>query len=125
MSGNEDFTLWRHLADEAKGGRLYLDDSVSRDCLLAVENRIQVYKECRTVLTNAAYVSGLGDFPCAEDLAKMLGAKAIGGEGDFDSALAEHITVLELIRDTIKVSVDRLVEQERVNAQALANIQVD
>ncbi|MGW4327558.1 hypothetical protein ACWEKR_16870 [Nocardia sp. NPDC004573] len=122
---NEDITLWRFLADEAKGGRLYLDDSVARDCLEAVEDRIHVYREGRDMLKRMSNVSGLGDFPCADDLAKMLGAKAIGGEGDFDSALAEHITVLELIRDTIKVSVDRLVEQERVNAQALANIQLD
>ncbi|WP_406270501.1 hypothetical protein OH799_28855 [Nocardia sp. NBC_00881] len=124
MSGNEDITVWRYLADQAKAGHLILDDSVSRDCLKACEDRIQVYKDCRTLLNNMSYVTGLGDFPCADELAKMLGCKAIGGEGDFESALAEHISVLELIRDTIKVSVDRLVEQERVNAQTIANIQV-
>ncbi|MEV6322974.1 hypothetical protein AB0M45_17520 [Nocardia sp. NPDC051787] len=125
MGTSEDVTLWRYLADEAKAGRLYLDDSVSRDCLKACEDRIQVYTECRMMLGNMDKVTGLGDFPCADELAKMLGLKASGGEGDFDSALAEHITVLELIRDTIKVSVDRLVEQERVNAQALANVQIN
>ncbi|WP_040774524.1 hypothetical protein [Nocardia pneumoniae] len=125
MAVNEDVTLWRYLADEAKAGHLYLDDSVSRDCLKAVEDRIGVLNKCRRLLRNMDKVTGLGDFPCADELAKMLGAKAIGGEGDFDSALAEHITVLELIRDTIKVSVDRLVEQERINAQALANVQVN
>ncbi|MEU4342687.1 hypothetical protein AB0H00_15685 [Nocardia sp. NPDC023852] len=121
---NEDVTLWRYLADEAKSGRLYLDDSVSRDCLKACEDRIRVYNECRSMLKIMSNVTGLGDFPCADELAKMLGTKAIGGEGDFDSSLAEHIAVLEGIRDTIKVSVDRLVEQERVNAQTIANIQV-
>ncbi|MGK8511962.1 hypothetical protein ACRS5S_29390 [Nocardia asiatica] len=122
---NEDITLWRYLADDAKAGRLYLDDSVSRDCLKACEDRIRVFTECRSMLRTMQRVTGLGDFPCADELAKMLGFRAIGGEADFDSALAEHITVLELIRDTIKVSVDRLVEQEQVNAQALVNIQVD
>jgi hypothetical protein len=29
MSMQEDITLWQYLADEANGGRLYLDDSVS------------------------------------------------------------------------------------------------
>jgi hypothetical protein len=50
----------------------------------------------------------------------MLGAKAVGGVGDFDSAFAEHIQVLELIRDTIKHSVDRLVDHDQQNAGTIA-----
>ncbi|WP_433711294.1 hypothetical protein ACQP2U_34265 [Nocardia sp. CA-084685] len=70
------------------------------------------------------HVTGLGKYECADQLAKMLGEKAIGGDGDIDSALAEHIEVVNLIRDTIKVSVQRISEQEQQNAQSTAGIQI-
>ncbi|WP_062999404.1 hypothetical protein [Nocardia mikamii] len=120
MSSNDDISLWQHLAEESKAGRLDLDPSVSRDCLKACEDQIQVYKECQTMLGNMTHVSGLGDFPAADQLAKMLGAKAKGGEGDFNTAFTEHIQVLELIRDTIKHSVDRLVDHDEQNAGTIA-----
>lgn len=120
MTATEDVFLWKYLAEESKAGRLDLDPSVSGDCLKACEDQLAVYHECRNMLKNMSHVSGLGDFPAADELAKMLGAKAIGGAGDFDSAFAEHIQVLELIRDTIKHSVDRLVDHDQQNAGTIA-----
>ncbi len=118
---SNDISLWKFLSEESKAGRLDLDPSVSSDCLKACEDQLEVYRECRNMLGHTSNVTGLGDFPAADELAKMLGAKAIGGEGDFDTALAEHIEVLTLIRDTIKCSVDRLVHRDQQNAADLAN----
>ncbi|MEU7765147.1 hypothetical protein AB0B25_08500 [Nocardia sp. NPDC049190] len=70
----------------------------------------------------AARVGGFGKFDCADELAKMLGAKAIGGDGDVDSALKEHIEILTLMRDTIQTSVDRISAQDEVNAQNTSNL---
>ncbi|WP_063046638.1 hypothetical protein [Nocardia pseudovaccinii] len=121
---DEEITRWRHLADEAQAGRLTLDPSVANDCFAACEKQIQVYEDCRTLLRRMDRVTGLGKFDCADALAKMLGEKAIGGDGDVDSALAEHIEVVKLIRDTIKVSVVRLTERDQQNAQGIAGIQI-
>jgi hypothetical protein len=122
MAEDQDKTLWKYLSEEAKAGRLDLDPSVSNDCLKACEDELQVYRNARKMLTRLADVSGFGDFPAADALAKMLGAKAVGGEGDFDSALAKHIEVLELIRDTIKYSVDRLVDHDHSQAAGITTV---
>ncbi|MFI7669717.1 hypothetical protein [Nocardia sp. NPDC049526] len=124
MSMDEEITRWRHLADEAQAGRLTLDPSVANDCYAACEKQIRIYEDCRYLLHQMNHVTGLGKFECADQLAKMLGEKAIGGDGDVDSALAEHIEVVKLIRDTIKVSVQRISEQEQQNAQSIAGIQI-
>ncbi|PPJ07775.1 hypothetical protein C5E51_16425 [Nocardia nova] len=120
MAQSEDITLWKFLAEESKAGRLELDPSVSRECLKACEDQLAVYRDCRQMLGNMSNVTGLGDFPAADQLAKMLGAKAVGGEGDFDTAFRDHIEVLQLIRDTIKHSVDRLVDHDQQNAGTIA-----
>ncbi|ATL66162.1 hypothetical protein [Nocardia terpenica] len=122
MVDNQDVTLWKYLSGESQAGRLDLDPSVSKDCLAACENEIRVYESARAMLRTVAYVSGFGDFPASDELAKMLGAKAIGGEGDFDSALAKHIEVLGLIRDTIKHSVERLVDNDKSQADRIARL---
>ncbi|MEG8183783.1 hypothetical protein GZH49_35530 [Nocardia terpenica] len=122
MVGNQDVTLWKFLSGEAQAGRLDLDPSVSQDCLTACENELGVYNDARKMLRDAAYVSGFGDLPASDELAKMLGAKAIGGEGDFDSALTKHIEVLGLIRDTIKHSVERLVDNDKSQADRIARL---
>jgi hypothetical protein len=119
MADNQDVTLWKYISGESQAGRLDLDPSVSKDCLAACENELELYRDARTMLRQLSHVSGLGDFPAAEELAKMFGLKAMGGEGAFDSSLAKHIEVLELIRDTIKYSVDRLVDHDRAQAAAI------
>ncbi|WP_433629738.1 hypothetical protein [Nocardia sp. CA-120079] len=119
-----EITRWRHLADEAQAGRLTLDPSVANDCYAACEKQIQIYEDGRDLLKRMSTVTGLGRFECSDQLAKMLGEKAVGGDGDVDSALAEHIEVVKLIRDTIKVSVQRITEQDQQNAQSIAGIQI-
>ncbi|MEV0248269.1 hypothetical protein AB0H76_16860 [Nocardia sp. NPDC050712] len=113
---NEQVSRWRYLADEAKSGRLYLDSSVAKECRDACNRQIDLYTEARRDLNQLRTVSGFGKFDCARLLEKMLGMKAIGGDGDVDTALKEHIAVLELIRDTIQVSVDKYEAQDTVNA---------
>lgn len=120
MADAQDVTLWKYLAGESQAGRLDLDPSVSNDCLKACEDELMVYRNVRAKLGGAANVSGLGDFPCSDQLGKMFGLKAVGGEGSLDAALASHIEVLELIRDTIKYSVARLVDHDQAQAAAIS-----
>lgn len=115
----EQTKLWRHLADEAAAGRLYLDSDVVAGCRDACNRQIDLYESVRRDLRWLANVGGFGDFDCADALATMLGAKAIGGDRDVDTALREHIEVLMLIRDTIEVSVDRLTAQESLNRNGI------
>lgn len=120
MADDQDVTLWKYLSGESQAGRLDLDPSISKDCLTDCENELAVYREARRLLLQLSHVSGLGDLPAADELSKMFGLKAIGGDGDFDSSLAKHIEVLELIRDTIKYSVDRLVDHDQAQAAAIS-----
>ncbi|MGW4365902.1 hypothetical protein ACWEKT_09670 [Nocardia takedensis] len=84
--------------------------------------QIDLYTQCRTDLQMMTRVTGFGRFECADKLADMFGQKAVGGEGDVDSALAEHIEVLQLMADTIKVSVKTIEEQDQVTGQALGDV---
>ncbi|MBF6468897.1 hypothetical protein IU427_27580 [Nocardia beijingensis] len=122
MDLEEARSRWQFLASEAKGGRLYLDPSVAKECRDACDKQIQLYQDLRNDLLYMRKVTGLGRFDCADELANMLGAKAIGGDGDVDSALKEHIEVLTLIRDTIQISVDRIGAQDDSTAQDTSNL---
>ncbi|MGO4649123.1 hypothetical protein AB4305_29880 [Nocardia sp. 2YAB30] len=122
MAMEEEVSRWRYLADEAKAGRLYLDREVAKGCSDACDRQIQLYNSLRNNLKDVDTVTGLGKFDCSDELAKMLGAKAIGGEGDVDSALKEHIEVLTLMRDTIQISVDRIVAEDETNSQNTNNL---
>ncbi|MFC9892089.1 hypothetical protein ACFVMC_00205 [Nocardia sp. NPDC127579] len=119
---NEEMTRWSFLAEEAKAGRLLVDKSVAKDCRDACNKQIALYERLLTSLEFMSRVTGLGRFDCADKLAEMLGAKAIGGEGDFYSAITAHIAAVTLIRDTIEVSVARYDAQDQAAAAAQDNL---
>ncbi|WP_433601512.1 hypothetical protein ACQPXH_07150 [Nocardia sp. CA-135953] len=124
MGMQEDITLWQYLSEEAKAGSLSLDDSVARRCRTAIDNQINVYTECLENVQQMARVTGLGEFACGKELAKLLGLKANDpeGDGDLNTALRDHIRVLGLMGDTIQSSLDRLQEQDTSNAQDFGRI---
>ncbi|WP_194829013.1 hypothetical protein [Nocardia sp. XZ_19_231] len=118
MAANDEKSRWQYLNEEAKAGRLYLDPSVAKSCRDASNKQIDLFLELKGDLKSVSSVTGLGRFNAADELAKMLGMKAIGGERDFDTAFKEHIEVLTLIRDTIEISVKKYEEQQIAQAQA-------
>ncbi|MBF6226175.1 hypothetical protein IU470_13840 [Nocardia abscessus] len=122
MALEEEKSRWQFLAGEAQSGRLYLDPSVAKACRDACDRQIRLYQDARNDLIRMTRVTGLGQFECADELARMLGDKAVGGDGDVDSALEEHIEVLTLMRDTIQISVDRIGAQDDSNAQDTSNL---
>ncbi|MGW0326993.1 hypothetical protein [Nocardia sp. NPDC003183] len=121
MAPTEEKSRWQFLNEEAKAGRLYLDASVAKSCRDASNKQIALFGQLKTDLRMLSSVTGLGRFNCADELAKMLGMKAVGGERDFDTAFKEHIEVLELIRDTIEISVKKYEDQQVAQAQALTS----
>ncbi|MFF2082370.1 hypothetical protein ACFVVM_01250 [Nocardia sp. NPDC058176] len=116
----DEKSRWETLKSEAEAGRLYLDPSVATSCRDASNKQIALFHDLQRNLSALSSVSGLGRFDCADELAKMLGMKAIGGERDFDTAFKEHIEVLELIRDTIEISVKKY-EQQQADQVAATN----
>ncbi|MFC8385763.1 hypothetical protein [Nocardia sp. NPDC057272] len=118
MASNDEKSRWQYLNEEAKAGRLYLDPSVATSCRDASNRQIDLFNTLKNELQHVATVTGLGRFTAADELAKMLGMKAIGGERDFKTAFEEHIAVLELIRDTIEISVKKYEDQQIAQAQA-------
>ncbi|MEU4411604.1 hypothetical protein [Nocardia salmonicida] len=113
-----DKSRWETLKSDAESGNLYLDPSVSTSCRDACNKQITLFSELKQSLSSLSSVSGLGRFNAADDLAKMLGMKAIGGERDFNTAFEEHIQVLTLIRDTIEISVKKYEDQQVAQVQA-------
>ncbi|MFD4354303.1 hypothetical protein ACFWPX_17245 [Nocardia sp. NPDC058518] len=118
MASNDEKSRWQYLNEEAKAGRLYLDPSVATSCRDASNRQIDLFNTLKNELQHVSTVTGLGRFTAADELAKMLGMKAIGGERDFKTAFEEHIAVLELIRDTIEISVKKYEDQQIAQAQA-------
>ncbi|MFD6401023.1 hypothetical protein [Nocardia sp. NPDC060249] len=118
MTSEDEKSRWQYLNEEAKAGRLYLDPSVATSCRDASNKQIDLFIQLKNDLQYVSSVSGLGRFNAADELAKMLGMKAIGGERDFDTAFKEHIEVLTLIRDTIEISVKKYEDQQTAQAQA-------
>ncbi|MFE1594951.1 hypothetical protein [Nocardia sp. NPDC058705] len=121
MAPTDEKSRWQYLNEEAKAGRLYLDPSVATSCRDASNTQIALFTQLKNELQMLASVTGLGRFTAADELAKMLGMKAIGGERDFKTAFEEHIAVLELIRDTIEISVKKYEDQQIAQAQALTS----
>lgn len=117
LEGN--ISQWEYLYAEADAGRLHLDESVAHSCRTAIDKQISVYEECLSDIEQMGRVSGLGEFECGKELARLLGLKAVdpGGDGDLKTALEDHIRVLMLIGDTIQASLDRTQEQDSSNAQ--------
>ncbi|MEV6340874.1 hypothetical protein AB0M12_39920 [Nocardia vinacea] len=118
---SEEKSRWQFLSGEADAGRLYLDPSVALGCRDACNRQIDLYGQLRTDLQYLKLVTGLGRFDCSDELAKMLGAKAVGGDGDVDTALKEHIEVLTLVRDTIQKSVDKLEAHDEAYSKLFKN----
>ncbi|MFE3544770.1 hypothetical protein ACFXK0_17565 [Nocardia sp. NPDC059177] len=112
---------WQTLKAEAQAGNLYLDPSVAKGCRDASNKQIELFKTLKDDLVTLKTVTGLGRFNCSDQLAKMLGMKAVGGERDFDTAFKEHIEVLELIRDTIEISVQKYENQQSDQVAATNN----
>ncbi|WP_194824378.1 hypothetical protein [Nocardia sp. XZ_19_231] len=121
MAPTDEKSRWQYLNEEAKAGRLYLDPSVATSCRDASNNQIALFIQLKSDLQRLSAVTGLGRFTAADELSKMLGMKAIGGERDFNTAFEEHIAVLELIRDTIEISVKKYEDQQIAQAQALTS----
>ncbi|MEV0545502.1 hypothetical protein AB0H98_01680 [Nocardia salmonicida] len=121
MAPTGEKSRWQYLSEEAKAGRLYLDPSVAKSCRDASNKQIALFSQLKGDLKSIANVTGLGRFNAADELAKMLGMKAVGGERDFDTAFQEHIDVLTLIRDTIEISVKKYEDQQIAQAQALTS----
>ncbi|WP_416563923.1 hypothetical protein [Nocardia testacea] len=119
MSLQENISQWEHLAGEAKAGQLYLDGTVARNCRAAIDAQLVVYQDCLYGVEQMARVTGLGEFACGQELARLLGLKADdpGGDGDLATSLRDHIQVLKLMADTIQVSLDRVQEQDSSNSQ--------
>ncbi|MEU4314495.1 hypothetical protein [Nocardia sp. NPDC024068] len=120
MSLEEEISQWAFLAGEAESGRLFLDESVAKGCRAAIDAQIGVYEDCLYGIRDMEHVTGLGEFACGAELARLLGLKAVdpAGDGDLSSALRDHIEVLKLMGETIQYSLDRVQEQDSSNSQS-------
>ncbi len=67
-------------------------------------------------------IEGLGTLPSGIALAEKFSKKASGGEYSMDRALADHIAVVEQMRDTFLAIEARYVSAEEANAAAVAGV---
>ncbi|MBF6362931.1 hypothetical protein IU447_22735 [Nocardia farcinica] len=110
---------WEGFAASARAGELFLDsEQVARECLVACDG-------LRQVAANAQRVSGFGDFKIADELADLFHKQATGEPGSIDQVILDTIAVVKDMREIMQLSIDRLTEQDSLNAGQVSSAAVD
>ncbi|MGV9739898.1 hypothetical protein [Nocardia farcinica] len=117
---------WEGFAASARAGELFLDsEQVARECLVACDEFLLAYDGLRQVAANAQRVSGFGDFKIADELADLFHKQATGEPGSIDQVILDTIAVVKDMREIMQLSIDRLTEQDSLNAGQVSSAAVD
>ncbi|WP_305094542.1 hypothetical protein [Prescottella sp. R16] len=115
-------STWIELADAAASGELLLKRGTAQRCAEGCDRFIERLRELRDQTAELAMIEGLGTLPSGIALAEKFSKKASGGEYSMDRALADHIAVVEQMRDTFLAIEARYVSAEEANAAAVAGV---
>ncbi|MBA4858935.1 hypothetical protein [Nocardia farcinica] len=73
----------------------------------------------------AQRVSGFGGFNIADELADLFHKQATGEPGSIDQVILDTIAVVKDMREVMQLSIDRLTEQDSLNAGQVSSAAVD
>ncbi|WP_425298660.1 hypothetical protein, partial [Nocardia farcinica] len=73
----------------------------------------------------AQRVSGFGDFKIADELADLFHKQATGEPDSIDQVILDTIAVVKDMREIMQLSIDRLTEQDSLNAGQVSSAAVD
>ncbi|MGV9582052.1 hypothetical protein [Nocardia farcinica] len=124
--GDADRTQWRQFAESARAGELYLDNAeAAGECLTACDEFLAAYDSLQQAALNAQRVSGFGDFKIADELADLFHKQATGEPDSIDQVILDTIAVVKDMREIMQLSIDRLTEQDSLNAGQVSSAAVD
>ncbi|MEU7764236.1 hypothetical protein AB0B25_03825 [Nocardia sp. NPDC049190] len=120
--GDDNEGLWRRLADQARGGELYLDDeNAAFHCAKACDQRIADLESLRRLTARTQNVSGFGEFKMAHDLERKFLKQAAGEDNSIDKVILEHIETVKNMREVMAISFKRITGQDIESATRIAN----
>ncbi|WP_227996256.1 hypothetical protein [Nocardia australiensis] len=117
-----DVEKWRNLAEQARGGELYLDDEVAaRECFAACAQRIDALDLLAERVQQAESVSGFGNFEMAKALEAKFRTQASGTGNSLAEVIAENVETVKNMREVMAISFKRITGQDIENAAPIAN----
>jgi len=122
----DQVTHWGRFVEQARAGELFLDDATAaHECLAACDEFIDAYDRILFSARNAGRVSGFGDFKIADELADLFHKQATGEPDSIDQVILDTIAVVKDMREIMQLSIDRLTEQDSLNAGQVSSAAVD
>ncbi|CRY81549.1 hypothetical protein SAMN05421776_1351 [Nocardia farcinica] len=117
---------WQQFRDQASAGELSLDDAAAAQaCRDACDEFAQAYADLLVAAQRAQRVSGFGDFKIADELADLFHKQATGEPDSIDQVILDTIAVVKDMREIMQLSIDRLTEQDSLNAGQVSSAAVD
>ncbi|MBF6266012.1 hypothetical protein IU443_29870, partial [Nocardia farcinica] len=116
---------WQQFRDQASAGELSLDDAAAAQaCRDACDEFAQAYADLLVAAQRAQRVSGFGDFKIADELADLFHKQATGEPDSIDQVILDTIAVVKDMREIMQLSIDRLTEQDSLNAGQVSSAAV-
>jgi len=109
---------WTHLVGAAASGELVLERGVARKCAQRCDDLIGELKFVQLGAKRLAKVDGFGHLPSGIALTAKFESKASGGEYSMDRAIADHIVVVQQMRDVFLQIEARYAAAEEANTAA-------
>ncbi|MDH6281536.1 hypothetical protein [Prescottella agglutinans] len=110
---------WEQLVGRVTTGELYVERDVATKCAKRCEEMAEQLRRIRSDAESLRKISGFGDrLPSGVALTAKFERKASGGEYSLDQALADHITVVEQMRDVFLQIEARYAATEEANTAA-------
>ncbi|WP_137725568.1 hypothetical protein [Prescottella subtropica] len=114
---------WAELAASAAVGDLHLERGVANQCAQRCSELIEKLQWIRADTETLVKVEGLGILPSGIALAEKFSKKASGGDYSMDRALADHIGIVEQMRDTFLAIEARYAAAEDANTAAVVSVE--
>jgi len=112
------------LKSAVAAGDLVLERGLAERCATRCDQFIGDLRELRDRAVDLAVVEGFGDkLPSGVALAAKFGRKASGGDYSLDTAIGDHITVAEQMRDVFLQIEARYAAAEEANTAAMTVVE--
>ena len=122
MPANDAMTYWQNMANEARAGRVSLDPEIGPIYDRAAQELINILREVERDVRFASQITGLGDFPFADTVARVFTEILGGQENSIASTTREYAEVLDKMREAVNLAVARTVHQDAEHGQILDGI---
>lgn len=111
---------WGEVSDRVENGELFLEPGAAARCAQRCRDFAVVLEDLRRRARGLGKVDGLGTLPSGVALAAKFGRKATGGAYSMDRALADHIEVVNQMRQVFEKIEERYRAADESAAAAIS-----